>query len=385
MNWIELGRKPEISVNALGMSTLLRNVLDNVSHGLGIYVSECYVYGNIDSDNLEPIKKKMADLGGQLIYKFIDKPESLVWVWDHGMAEYSLSGSYITIAAASKDEKLVEAIRDFVAPLIVPEKKRGHVFAITKQYGNLSLSSLGNASIRLVRDNYSDEVLRDYDYAIKDLNSNQPSGRIVIMEGEPGTGKTHLVRAMLLEVPDAMFVLVPPEMVSSLGGPELLPLLIGNRHHASGPIILVLEDADKVLVTRGNENINSIQSLLNLGDGILGSMLDLRIIATTNAKKLEMEAAIMRPGRLSKSIRVGPLDAAKSQLVFNKLVPGLANVANELFPIEEDKFAQKFFTLAEIYSVARQYGWNPEARKQEVVVHEKPDVYDDQDEEDSEY
>jgi hypothetical protein len=377
MNWIELGRKPEISVNALGMSTLLRNVLENDSG----HISECYIYGNVDSDNLESIKAKMTALGGRLVYNFIGKPESLVWIWKDGMAEYGLSGSYVTVAAASKDQKLVETIRDFVAPLIVPEKKKGHVFAITKQYGNLSLSSLGNASIRLVRDNYSDEVIKDYDFVIKDLNSNQPSGRIVIMEGEPGTGKTHLVRAMLLEVPDAMFVLVPPEMVSSLGGPELLPLLIDNRHHASGPIILVLEDADKVLVTRGNENINSIQSLLNLGDGILGSMLDLRIIATTNAQKLEMEAAIMRPGRLSKDIKVGALSASKSQFIFNKLVPGLANVADTIFSIEEDKP----FTLAEIYSVAREHGWNPESRKHEVVVHEKPDAYDAQDEEDSEY
>lgn len=374
MNWMELGRKPEISVNALGMSTLLKNVLNNDN---GIYVSECYVYGHIGSDDIELIKKKMVSLGGRLVYKFIGKPESLVWVWDNGMAEYGLSGSYITVAAASKDEKLVEEIRDFIAPLIIPEKKKGHVFAITKQYGNLSLSSLGNASIQLVRDNYMDETLKDYDFIINDLNSNQPSGRIVILEGEPGTGKTHLVRAMLLEVPDAMFVLVPPEMVSSLGGPELLPLLIGNRHHTSGPIILVLEDADKVLVTRGSENINSIQSLLNLGDGILGSMLDLRIIATTNAKKLEMEAAIMRPGRLSKSIKVGALDAAKSQLIFNKLVTGIANVADNLFPIGEDKF----FTLAEIYSVARNYGWNPEARKHELVTHEKPSVLDEDEDE----
>ena len=89
----------------------------------------------------------------------------------------------------------------------------------------------------------------------------------------------------------------------------------------NGPIALVLEDADRCLVTRGENNINSIQSLLNLGDGILGSLLDLRIIATTNAKKLEMEAAILRPGRLSKRLEVGALDLDTARGVFRRLLP----------------------------------------------------------------
>ena len=196
------------------------------------------------------------------------------------------------------------------------------------------------------------------------------------MEGEPGTGKTHLVRAMLTEVKDAMFVLVSPDMVSSLSGPELLPLLLAHRSNQTGPIILILEDADKCLVTRAGDNINSIQSLLNLGDGILGSLLDLRIIATTNAKKLEMEPAIMRPGRLCKRLEVGPLEKSTACNVFNNLLPD-APLPTKLTN------ASKKMTLAEVYSVARDNGWRPNVRNVNEIEEDDEgdprDFYDDED------
>jgi hypothetical protein len=54
------------------------------------------------------------------------------------------------------------------------------------------------------------------------------------------------------------------------------------------PILFIIEDADDCLVPRGSGNVSTISSLLNYTDGIFGSMLDLRIIATTNAEKMEI-------------------------------------------------------------------------------------------------
>jgi len=151
-----------------------------------------------------------------------------------------------------------------------------------------------------------------------------------------------------------MFVLIPPDMLTSLAGPELLPLLMNNKmaYNTAGPLILVLEDADRCLVKRDGDNMNSIQSLLNLSDGILGSLLDLRIIATTNASKLEIEEAILRPGRLSQRIEVDALNKDEANNLFNKLIP-----ANKSF-----KFKDKA-TLATVYSLARKAGWKPITKK----------------------
>jgi ATP-dependent 26S proteasome regulatory subunit len=191
------------------------------------------------------------------------------------------------------------------------------------------------------------------------LQSEVPSGRITVMRGAPGTGKTYLIRSILLEVTDALFVLVNPDMIVNLTGPELLPLLMSYRGGLKGPIILVLEDADRCLVKRASDNMNSIQSLLNMGDGILGSMLDLRIIATTNAKKLELEEAITRKGRISKDMEVGPLDAATAQGVYNRLLPG-----KKLPKALEIQPNVKFeMSLGNVYHMARENGWTPKARK----------------------
>jgi hypothetical protein len=378
LNFIEIGRKPEINVQALGTSTLLRDVFRKQVAGVDSVLHDASEAGNIENlKSSDSVREWLEKQGGKLIYQFHGNGfDSHLWIWDDGMVELETSGkTYMNITAQSQNVKFIEDLRAFAKPLFKPAISQGHVFAIVSQGGRLALNSIGNAGIPIVRRNYSPEVMEGYDYVIRDLNSSVPSGRIVVMEGEPGTGKTHLVRAMLMDVPDAMFVLVSPEMVTHLGGPELLPLLLSHRHNQNGPIILILEDADKCLVTRQGDNINSIQSLLNLGDGILGSLLDLRIIATTNAKKLEMEPAIMRPGRLSRRLEVGSLDSTTAKVVFAALCPEVDAPAQIL--------SGKRLTLAEVYSLARKAGWAPESRKKDEEVDDpRPEVYDEDEEDD---
>ena len=374
LNFIELGRKPEINVQALGTSILLRDVFRKQVAGVNVTLHDFNEDGNVENEEISnKVLHFFEEKKGKLIYRFHgNRITSSLFAWDDSLVEFEFSGkNYLSVTAQSESYSFIKELRDFVNPLFKPTISQGHVFAIVSQSGRLALNSIGNAGIPLVRHNYSPEVLKGYDFVISDLNSNTPSGRIVIMEGEPGTGKTHLVRAMLMDVPDGMFVLVSPEMVTHLGGPELLPLLLNHRHNENGPIILILEDADKCLVTRQGDNINSIQSLLNLGDGILGSLLDLRIIATTNAKKLEMEQAILRPGRLSRRLEVGSLDLDTAQNVFKVLCPN-ENVPSQFV-------GNKKMTLAEVYSLAREFGWSPESRKKDDP---RPDIYDNDDDND---
>ena len=361
-DFIELGRKPEMSGSSLILSNLMKEVL-LTNKG---YVTKAYEVGQIEEKSLSLISEKMEKLGGRIIYKHINHEEDActIWKFPHGVVDVDSNGAkYVTISTQSLNEVFVREVCDFVHPLFVEPKKHGFVFAITQSMGGLSLSNLGNAGVPLIRGKYMPSVMEDYDFVIADLQAESPSGRITIMEGEPGTGKTHLIRGMLLDVPDTMFVLVSPEMVPQLGGPELLPLLLSHRSTTVGPIVLILEDADRCLVARDEKNIHSIQSLLNLGDGILGSMLDLRIIATTNAKKLEMEKAIMRPGRLSKVLNVGPLSNRIATGVFSKLLPG-AKIPNKLAQAGE-------LTLAEVYGIARESGWAPLSRKEKAEEEAK--------------
>lgn len=119
-----------------------------------------------------------------------------------------------------------------------------------------------------------------------------------------------------------------------------------KNYGSDGPIVLVLEDADKVLVNRAAGDMAAISSLLNLGDGILGGVINARILATTNASKLEMDPATRRPGRLCSHVDVGTLDAEHATAVLRRLTG--KNIT-----------ANKPVTLAQVYFAARKHGWMP--------------------------
>jgi hypothetical protein len=373
-DYADMFTRPEISAQTIGAVPLLKSLLLKPKG----HVTEIDEDGNVLPDELggESYLALVGKLDGRLIYRFTSETfKQEIYLWDHGVVDVSINnGNYLTVKGMSTNEEFLFKIQKEVSEQFLPNVQHGHIFAIVSQGGRLGLSTIGSAGIPIIKSNYALNVIEDYDYVIKDLNSPHPSGRIVIMEGDPGTGKTHLIRALLLEVPDAMFILVSPDMVSSLAGPELLPLLMTHKqsYMLDGPIILILEDADKCLVTRQGDNIGSIQALLNLGDGILGSLLDLRIVATTNAKKLEIEGAILRDGRLSKRLEVGPLSLERATARFNELVPG-KNI-EDVLPVVRDRDKQKL-TIAQVYSLARKSGWLPESRPKKAASSN--DLYED--------
>ncbi len=244
------------------------------------------------------------------------------------------------------------------------DPRKGMVYTLAKGMGGYRISHIGLAGTPIERSNYSQNVLAAYDHVVEDLNSEAPCGRLVILAGEPGTGKTYLVRSLLGEVPKAAFVVIPPHLVEELGSPEILPSLTAAKNEMDGPIVMIIEDADQCLVPRRagtkDGNMNAISSLLNLGDGILGSVLDLRIIATTNAKEIEMDPAIKRPGRLCKYAHVGPLSPAEASQTLYRLTG--KKTAQEESPM----------TLAEVYLKARTLGWKPPVKTAAQKHEEHP-------------
>lgn len=260
-------------------------------------------------------------------------------------------GREASVSSVSTNPKRMRYASQLFERLLEPEDlRKGMVFTLAKTMHGYDIRSIGLAGSPIERSNYNKEVLTAYDHIVEDLNSEAPSGRISIMAGPPGTGKTYLIRSLLSEVPKAAFVIVPPHLVEELGSPEILPSLAAAKSEMNGPIVMILEDADQCLVPRRantkDGNMNAISSLLNLGDGILGSVLDLRIVATTNAKEIEMDPAIKRPGRLSQYILVGSLDAAEASQVLYRLT-------------SKKVAADQPMTLAEAYLKARELGWKP--------------------------
>jgi len=229
----------------------------------------------------------------------------------------------ITVSLATINQAQYVALGETIGRYLLPENVRSPVYSLADGPNGIEIAEVGSASKPWEEENYSEEVVEDFKFARAELEREEPLGRLLLIDGEPGTGKTFFIRGLMEIVYDAIFVLVPSHMVENLSGPELVPMLIRARGLAGSdkPIILVIEDADKALVPRNDQegSLTAISALLNVSDGILGHTLNLRIVCTTNAKIEEIDPALKRPGRLSRQIHVGLLDAKKASEVYYRL------------------------------------------------------------------
>jgi SpoVK/Ycf46/Vps4 family AAA+-type ATPase len=111
-----------------------------------------------------------------------------------------------------------------------------------------------------------------------------------------------------------------------------------GRYHKNKRQIVLLEDAEELLLPRDDGNRDKVSNMLNLADGFIGDHLRLHVIATTNAPVRKLDEAIQRPGRLIGAREFRRLTRAEAQR--------LAQAKGLTLPDQDD------FSLAEIYNGA---------------------------------
>jgi len=248
---------------------------------------------------------------------------------------FDLSGLQKWVDSSAMSLKAMFANHRVEKPTRKTEKKL-HVLHFTA--GGTRLKAIAKFEDELERGNYTELVASQFDAAVRELSSPDPSGRLLIIHGPPGTGKTYMVRSMINAIKKTQCVLVPSQYVPEFTKPSLGNFLIKRRK----PTCLIIEDADQLLVQRMADNITAINSMLNLTDGMFGMVADVRLICTTNARRLEMDPALLRKGRLLDQIHVDELDPAKAGEIYTRLT-GLEPAPH-----------MKAKTLADVYAAARE-------------------------------
>lgn len=138
---------------------------------------------------------------------------------------------------------------------------------------------------------------------------------LTLFQGPPGTGKTSYLRHLLCRLRNThRFYYLPVTAYSMLADPSSVDFwLTEHAFHCDKVKVVLIEDAEPLLMSRGTDNQGSVSNLLNLADGFLGAYLRLQVICTTNTPIDKLDPAVTRPGRLLASRTFGQLTRQQAQ------------------------------------------------------------------------
>jgi hypothetical protein len=170
--------------------------------------------------------------------------------------------------------------------------------------------------------NYGSEFAKIHELIIERLNKPNDKG-IILLHGDPGTGKTSYIKHLTSLILDKDILFIPPSMAEMLSEPTIIPFLMDHKNS-----ILIIEDAERVIGDReGNGSPAGVSNILNLTDGILGDCLNIQVVATFNMKREKIDKALLRKGRLIAEHKFEKLPIDETNKLLKSL--GKSNISEE--------------------------------------------------------
>lgn len=227
-------------------------------------------------------------------------------------------------------EKEAKALADEIKKL--RRIKYTSTLSLLVENDGLKLIDIKNKKPQLsMQFNYNEDLNVLHDKILKGLRKNDNAG-LYLFYGTPGTGKSTYIR-YLANLINKRVMFIPSKIAGNLDSPNFINILTSNPNS-----ILIIEDAEDLLISREKGNGSSISMLLNLTDGMLGESLGIQVICTFNSSVIDIDKALLRKGRLKALYEFKPLSIMKSIALLNKL------------DITEQTIKEPM-TLADIYNV----------------------------------
>lgn len=160
-----------------------------------------------------------------------------------------------------------------------------------------------------IRGNYGAAVAATLE-RLMSLDGTSVNGRLLLLHGEPGTGKTTALRAVAQQWRSWCQVdcVLDPERLFADPAYLMSVALGGGDDEEPRWRLLMLEDCDELISGDAKASTGqALSRLLNVTDGLLGQGRNALIAITTNEDVARLHPAVVRPGRCLASIEVGRL------------------------------------------------------------------------------
>ena len=250
--------------------------------------------------------------------------------------EDSRQSSSYSITAYTKEEQ-IDSLFDYIKDWCMPHEKNKEIsFGITAVDMNSGLYTTWydykNFEIDIEK-NYNEDI--PYHKMCEILETeNKPE--LMLFYGEPGTGKTSLIKHFISKYHEKEFVFMDGTLLANVSQEKLMSYFLENQN-----TIFILEDCEKVLMNREHYANPVMPVLLNLTDGIIGDVLGIKLICTFNTSLTNIDKALIRKGRLSLKYEFKKLSKDKIQNIVGHEVDKDMTLADIYYEDEENDFSKK--------------------------------------------
>ena len=263
-----------------------------------------------------------------------------VYVYFYDRDYYGIEIDMLGVCLIFKERtKAVEKIMDYFIGLAIPEqiKNEGYLNILTMRGNEFVLEQkevlLPEIDFNI---NYNEDFAPINKLIIEKLSVDKSKG-IVLLHGKAGTGKTTYIRYLINNIKKKI-IYIPPSMADSLANPQLIKFLMTNSNS-----ILVIEDAENVLMKRVEHSSQAIANILNLTDGLLSDCANIQIVATFNTDVMNIDEALLRKGRLIAKYEFKELEEKRALKLCKKL--GVENngkqVLTDIYNANEASFIKE--------------------------------------------
>jgi len=245
--------------------------------------------------NTKLFQKKIFWAGG------VEDPTWLIGVDHEALIQFSIADDVIDIKITGKDQKTVEQyIKDFSQRLdkidLIPSSDE-----LTLQiYYFDSSEGVSFFRTKIVMPTWAD-IADNYVGITRKALDRLFAGDVIkgtglmIWSGEPGTGKTYAIRALMQQWKQDYRCVSVSDFDTFLEQPAYYYSI---ADYDKRPALIILEDAGESLLKEGRGKYSGrISKLLNLTDGLLSQGREDLFLITFNENIKELDSATTRPGR----------------------------------------------------------------------------------------